>query len=129
VRRARSTKSTFFIPIEDEKAAEIAIQAGDLDFTGTSLSSLATLRDQPPQGLKLLEKPSLAYAWVGMNTENPALSDPRVRKAIQKAIDVEMIIEAAYFGIAQRSTGIIAPGLLGHRDVTPPARDLEGAKA
>ncbi|MDF2765185.1 MAG: peptide transporter substrate-binding protein, partial [Rhodospirillales bacterium] len=79
------------IPIEDEKAAEIAIQAGDLDFTGTSLSSLATLRDQPPQGLKVLEKPSLAYAWLGMNTENPALSDVRVRKAIQKAIDVDMI--------------------------------------
>jgi peptide/nickel transport system substrate-binding protein len=117
------------IPIEDEKAAEIAIQAGDLDFTGTSLSSLATLRDQPPQGLKVLEKPSLAYAWLGMNTENPALSDVRVRKAIQKAIDVDMIIDAAYFGIAQRSTGIIAPGLLGHREITPPARDLEGAKA
>ncbi|MCI0429644.1 MAG: ABC transporter substrate-binding protein, partial [Rhodospirillales bacterium] len=117
------------IPIEDEKAAEIAVQAGDLDYTATSLSSLATLRQQPPKGLKVLEKPSLAYAWVGMNTENAALSDSRVRKAIQKAIDVSMIIEAAYFGIAQRSTGIIAPGLLGHRDTTPPTRDLEGAKA
>jgi peptide/nickel transport system substrate-binding protein len=117
------------IPIEDDKTAEIAIQAGDLDMTRASLSSLATIRTQPPKGLKVLEKPSLAYWWVGMNTENAALSDEKVRKAIQKAIDVDMIIDAAFFGIPKRSTGIIAPGLLGHRDITPPARDLEGAKA
>jgi peptide/nickel transport system substrate-binding protein len=47
-----------------------------------------------------------------MNTENAALSDEKVRKAIQKAIDVDMIIDAAFFGIPKRSTGIIAPGLL-----------------
>jgi peptide/nickel transport system substrate-binding protein len=117
------------IPIEDDKTAEIAIQSGDLDFTGSSLSSLATFREKLPEGLKTLEKPSLAYRWVGMNTENPALGDARVRKAIGKAIDVDMILEAAYFGIAKRSTGIIAPGLLGHRDMTPAARDVAGAKA
>jgi peptide/nickel transport system substrate-binding protein len=64
-----------------------------------------------------------------MNVENPALADIRVRKAIQKAVDVDAVLEAAYFGVAERSTGIIAPGLPGHRDIDPPARDLEGARA
>jgi peptide/nickel transport system substrate-binding protein len=64
-----------------------------------------------------------------MNVDNPALQDSRVRQAIQKAVDVDAVLEAAYFGVAERSTGIIAPGLAGHRDITPPARDLEGARA
>jgi peptide/nickel transport system substrate-binding protein len=67
--------------------------------------------------------------WLGMNVDNPALTDIRVRRAIQKAVDVDAVLKAAYFGVAARSTGIIAPGLPGHRDVEPPARDLEGARA
>jgi peptide/nickel transport system substrate-binding protein len=116
------------LPIEDEKAAELAFEAGELDYTTVGLSSLASYQTRLPAGAKLIEKPSLAYTWLGMNTENPALQDIRVRRAIQKAIDVDMIIEAAYFGTVPRSTGIIAPGLLGHRDIEPPKRDLEGAK-
>jgi peptide/nickel transport system substrate-binding protein len=63
-----------------------------------------------------------------MNVDNPALQDIRVRQAIQKAVDVDAVLEAAYFGVAERSTGIIAPGLPGHRDIAPPKRDLDGAR-
>jgi peptide/nickel transport system substrate-binding protein len=45
------------IPIEDDKTAEIAIQAGDLDMTRTSLSSLATIRTQPPRDLRCWKSP------------------------------------------------------------------------
>src|SRR5262249_33519102 len=51
-----------------------------------------------------------------------------LRRAVQKAVDVEAVLDAAYFGMAERATGIIAPGLLGHRDVKPAPRDLEGAR-
>jgi peptide/nickel transport system substrate-binding protein len=63
-----------------------------------------------------------------MNVENPALADIRVRRAIQKAVDVDAVLEAAYFGVAERATGIVAPGLVGHRDVSAAARDVEGAR-
>src|SRR5690606_3893387 len=76
----------------------------------------------------IIDMPSLAYVWIGMNMENPALTDIRVRKAVQRAIDVEGAIEAAYFGVAERSTGIIADTLIGHRDVEPMKRDVEEAK-
>ena len=71
---------------------------------------------------------AMSYVWLGMNVDNPALADIRVRQAIQKAVDVDAVLEAAYFGVAERSTGIIAPGLVGHRDVAPPKRDVEGAQ-
>ena len=116
-------------PIEDEKTAEIAFEAGELDYTTISLSSLPELTKNPPAGVKIVERPAMSYVWLGMNVENPALADLRVRQAIQKAVDVDAVLEAAYFGVAERSTGIIAPGLPGHRDITPPPRDLEGARA
>ena len=62
--------------------------------------------------------------------DHPLLKDIRVRKAIQRSIDVDAIMEAAYFGVAKPSTGIVAPGLLGHRDanLTPAKPDYEGAR-
>jgi peptide/nickel transport system substrate-binding protein len=115
------------MPIDDEKTSELAFQAGELDYTTLSLSSLPELQTKMPAGANLIEKPSLAYVWLGMNVENPALQDIRIREAIKKAVDVDAVLEAAYFGEAQRATGIIAPGLIGHRNIQPPPRDLEGA--
>ena len=118
------------LPIDDEKSAELGFEAGDLDWTWVSVSSLPNYRSSPPKGSVLLESPSLYYVWLGMNVDHPLLQDIRVRKAIQRSIDVDAIMEAAYFGVAKPSTGIVAPGLLGHRDanLTPSKPDYEGAK-
>lgn len=101
--------------IDDEKAAEIAFEAGELDFTRVSLASLERLRSNPPSNSTVEGFPSLYYVWVGMNLNNPKLSNLKLRQAIQHAIDVPSILEAAYFGVAEASTGIIAPGLIGNR--------------
>ena len=107
-----------FFPIDDEKTAEISFEAGDIDFTRISVSSLEKFQANPPKGSSVVVKPSLYYAWMGINADNPKLKDPRVRKAIQMATDVPSILEAAYFGQAEPATGIIPPGLLGHRSKT-----------
>jgi peptide/nickel transport system substrate-binding protein len=44
------------------------------------------------------------------------------------AVDPEGAIDAAYFGQAERATGIIAPGMPGHRGANLVKRDVEGAK-
>ena len=84
-----------------------------------------------PNGGALLEYPSLYYVWLGMNLEHPKLQNEKLRQAIQHAIDVPSILEAAYFAAAEASTGIIAPGLVGHREqgLVPPAADFEKAAA
>ena len=64
-------------PIEDEKAAEIAFEAGELDYTAVSVSSIPTFEANPPAGAKLVRKPSLAYVWLGMNTEARRSTIPR----------------------------------------------------
>jgi peptide/nickel transport system substrate-binding protein len=116
--------------IDDEKAAEIAYEAGQLDFTRVSLGSVERLKANLPANSTLAEFPSLFYVWVGMNLDNPKLKNIKLRQAIQAAIDVPSIMAASYFGAAEPSTGIIAPGLSGHRDqsLTGIEANLEKAK-
>ncbi|MGX9181914.1 ABC transporter substrate-binding protein [Mesorhizobium sp. BHbdii] len=118
------------IPINDDKTAERAYQAGGIDFTRISLDSLATFKSNPPADSKVEEHPSLYYAWIGMNIDHPKLQDINVRKAIQWAINVPQILDAAYAGQAEVATGTIPPGIVGHRDkaLVPPEGDLTKAK-
>ena len=117
-------------PIDDEKTAEIALEAGDIDFTRASITSLKKYQDSPPPGVSVMRFPSLYWVWMGINQEHPKLKDIRIRKAVQLAMDVNMVVEAAYFGLADVATGNIPPGLLGHREksLLPMRADIEGAK-
>ncbi len=117
------------LPIEDPATAERGLEAGDLDDTWTSVSSLPRLKENPPEGSVVLEKPSLAYVWLGMNKDNEALKDPRIRRAIQHAIDRDIVVDAASFGAASVGHGIIAPGLPGSRDSVTYDDDPDKARA
>ncbi len=117
-------------PIDDEKVAEIAFDAGEVDFTRIGLDAVTRYRDNPSAGVVLDEYPSLFYVWVGINLDNPQLQNKKLRQAIQYAIDIPSILDAAYYGAAEPSTGIIAPGLIGHRpaSIVPPAANIEKAR-
>ena len=117
------------IPIDDEATAQLAFEAGDIHYTRVPMSSVASLKDSPPANSVLEEYPSLYYVWVGMNVENELLSNQNLRKAIQHAIDVPSIMQASYFGAAVPSTGIIAPGLIGHRSESLVAPEANIARA
>jgi peptide/nickel transport system substrate-binding protein len=51
-----------------------------------------------------------------MNQEAKPFDNPDVRRAVQHAINVPEVLDAAYFGAAEAATGVIAPGLPGHRE-------------
>ena len=116
------------IPITDENARITAMRAGEIDWARVSPGAIPPLQANMPEGTALDVRDTLAVFWLGMSQKNPALEDPSVRKAISLAVDVDAIIEAVYAGHARRPTAFAAPGLLGHLDVEPPARDLEAAR-
>ena len=117
-------------PIDDEKTAEIAFEAGDVDFTRVSIPSLQKYEKTPPQNGKIEKFPSLYWVWMGMNQDNEMLKDIRIRKAVQLSMDRKAIVEAAYFGFAEVANGNIPPGLLGHREKSslPDKPDYDQAK-
>lgn len=117
------------IPIGDPKSAEKAFLAGDIDFTHVSESSVPGFKENTPDGATLTVRPSLDYFWLGINKNHPKYQDVRIRKAIGKAIDIDAILDGAFFGAAQGASSMIAPGMPGYIEGGNPKRDLEGAKA
>ena len=102
--------------ITDEKTAEIGYEAGEVDATGISVTSMPTFKSDPVPNTVLVSKPALTYWWVGMMVEHPHFKDIRVRRAVQHAIDVDEVIEGALGGLVERATGIICPGVIGYRE-------------
>jgi peptide/nickel transport system substrate-binding protein len=116
------------IPIEDLKAGELAYEAAELDATEIAITSYNRYKEKLPEKSKLTVLPGPHFQWIGMNTENPKLKDIRVRKAIQRAIDVDSILQAAYGGVAPKAYGIVTPGVIGHRDAAGYSYSPEEAK-
>jgi peptide/nickel transport system substrate-binding protein len=115
------------IPIEDDKAAEVALEAGDLDWARISIPSIERFESNPD--LEVWKKPSLRYRWIAMNIQHPKLQDINVRKAIWYAIDVPSILAATYMGQVEQECALIPPGLVGYwADAPCPVRDVEKAK-
>ena len=117
------------IPIEDPNAAELAYEANELDLTDIAVISYKRYRDKLPEKSKLTVLPGPHYQWMGINTENPKLTDVRVRKAIQRAIDVDSILQAAYGGVAPKAHGVVTPGCVGYREKSGYSYNPEEAKA
>jgi peptide/nickel transport system substrate-binding protein len=115
----------------DDKASEMAFEAGQLDCAKISVESIDPFRKNPPPNSSVEIHPSGRNYWLGINQVNPSLRDIRVRQAIQYAVDVEAVVEAAWFGLAQPSTGPVPRGMVGHRDhaLIPPAGDPDKARA
>lgn len=115
------------LPMSDDKAAEVALQAGELDFSIISLAS--TDKFQNDSNFKVSVIPSTAYSWIGMNVENPKLKDINVREAIRYGIDVPSILAAAYNGKAPQARALIPEGTLGYwADAPLYTRDVAKAK-
>jgi peptide/nickel transport system substrate-binding protein len=119
-----------FIIVRDDKSAEIAYEAGELDITQISPDTAVRYREAMPPESSMVEIPGLRWTWLGMNTEHPKLADIRVRQAIQNVVDVDSILQAAWSGATRRAYGIVPYGLIGYRTETAfPKPDLHKARA
>ncbi|MGE0117885.1 MAG: ABC transporter substrate-binding protein [Dongiaceae bacterium] len=117
------------INIEDDKAAELAFEAGEVDVCHITPPTAARYKQSPPPGSKLMQLPGPYVTWMGMNSEHEKLKDIRVRKAIQRAIDVDSIIAAAYEGASPKAYGIVPLGLLGYRSASKYSYNPDEARA
>jgi peptide/nickel transport system substrate-binding protein/oligopeptide transport system substrate-binding protein len=111
------------IPETMTRVAEFEV--GNLDVLEIPPAELELWRSA---GARLLRKPELRIVYIGLNNEKPPFDDPRVRRALNMAIDVEAVIGHILFGAAEKATGIVPAGLRGSPLPEPLYRyDPEGA--
>ncbi len=103
--------------ISDPRTTDLAIRSGEIDFAILPPQAAEPLRSVA--GLTIEEQPSIAYVWMGMNTEKEGLKDLRVRQAIRLALDVDQMLAAGYNGKAPRLNTLLPPQILGHWKEAP----------
>ncbi len=96
--------------IRDDNARLLALVGGSADLTQNTVPQtlLAALAKSPR--VKLTSGPSNSLTYLGMNLDDPALRDVRVRRALAHAIDRERIVRTKLAGRAVLATGMLAPG-------------------
>ena len=83
------------IPIDEDAAADIALETGELDFGEIALASVERFEEN--DDFTVGKYVTFDYSWID-EPEDPALQDVNVRQALRYAIDVPSIIDAAFEG-------------------------------
>jgi peptide/nickel transport system substrate-binding protein len=95
-----------------------AARTGEVDVSaGVPPEQAATLEQS---GLRVASRPGVQTLYVRLNARRPPLDDPRVRRAIAHAVDVDQLIRTAYAGRARRVTGPYPSEVLGYDAEAPP---------
>lgn len=84
-----------FVPLDERLDAALAEPRLDV-MSGVTLDYLRT--HSLPKGWEVVEIPTLGTTMLGINVTRPYLADPRVREAIELAIDPEAITLKAFPG-------------------------------
>lgn len=115
-------------PITEFRTALLAFEAGEIAFC--EIDPTAKPEVEKIKGAVMLQKDSIDYTWIGLNTAKAPLDNIKLRQAIRLGVDMDMIIQGAYAGTVGRAKTLLAPGLLGHWDAAPVyARDVAQATA
>jgi peptide/nickel transport system substrate-binding protein len=92
-----------------ERATQsIAFRAGDVQLIH-DLSPDAFVALEGQGGVELVRYPSDRTSYLAFNLGHPRLGDVRVRRAIAHAVDVELLVEAVFRGLALPPGGPLAP--------------------
>lgn len=85
--------------ISDPNARVAALQAGDVDYIGAAIPPEQVRVLQANPALKVASGTATAEITVAMNNARAPFDDLRVRQAISHAIDKDVIVQAAFFGL------------------------------
>ncbi|WP_207774683.1 peptide ABC transporter substrate-binding protein [Sphingosinicella sp. YJ22] len=99
-----------FFPIENVRTEETAFLAGRLHLTSTvSPDRIPTFQRENAEQLKI--DPYLGLYFFRINVTREPFNDPRVREALNLAIDRRMLVERVTQGGQAPASGIVPPGL------------------
>ncbi len=117
-----------FLVIPDDSSRTIALETGKLDMMYAVPPSDVARLDESPE-TKVVSGPGLRLIYMGMNTTRKPLDDPKVRLAVQYAINKEAYGQVVYQGKSAVPFGPLVPASsFTPRDAAPYPYDPAKAK-
>ncbi|MGW4380628.1 ABC transporter substrate-binding protein [Kitasatospora sp. NPDC004531] len=123
--RAHADKVVYRV-LPDSDSRYQSLRSGDADVAW--VETPAQLKQAPGDGLRTATGPS-STSTILFNTKAAPFDDPRVRRAVQYAIDREAVEKIAYLGQGRVSDGPIGSASAYRAASTYPARDVARARA
>ena len=127
--KAKTENITFRI-IPEAAQRTIALENGEVDLVyDFAVNDISIVESN--ENLQLYQNESVTTWYLALNTQDPVLSDVRVRQAIAKAINVQEIIDSVLYGAGSPANSLIPPSVIGYPGDDMPyyEQDIEGAKA
>ena len=117
-----------FIP--DPNTSFLFLKQKKLDLAGlTPLQIDRQIDNDFKDSFTIIEKPSFAYSYVGLNLKNKKFKDIRIRKALSLAINRQEMVDILFFGHGKVSNGPFLPGGFAYNeDVKPTIQNIPEAK-
>lgn len=117
-----------FVITKDSAVRSQKVQAGECHVSAYANPSEVDSAKKSGKA-SVLEEAGFNVGYLGYNTEKPELSDVRVRRALDMAINKDAIIDAVYQGAGIKATNPMPPTQWGYNDELKDApMDAEKAK-
>jgi peptide/nickel transport system substrate-binding protein len=116
-------------PLPNEHSRAAGLRSGELDIV-PSLPPLAVQQLRGDSGVTVVTVPSIRTIYMGFNVKNPVLADLRLRRAVDMAIDRELIVTRLLRGLGKAEGQLVAPVTFGYDPaIRPTAYSPDQARA
>lgn len=116
------------VNVPDANGRATIVQSGQAQISlGIAPASVRSIESN--KSLRLISAPSVRIVYIGLNCNNPILSDPRVRQAMNYAVDSEAIRKSVLLGQAESLKSIMPPQVPGYKEQQPYDFDPDKAKS
>jgi peptide/nickel transport system substrate-binding protein len=112
--------------LPDAQSRLVALQTGEIDFTGISPQYVAEVVDNP--NIQILTKVVDMQYHLRLNVGKPALSDKRTRQALFYALDRSAILQALKLGYGQIADSPFNPIVTAYEPIPTYSYDPDKAK-
>src|SRR5262245_45798733 len=106
--------------IAEPSTAVAEYESGNVDILQIPATQAADWLEDESRKPMLMSTPALELVYIGINTTRGPLVDPRVRQAINYAVDTDRIIERLVSGRGTHAAGVIPPALGGYDSTRKP---------
>lgn len=115
-------------PVVDNNTRAAMLQTGEAQFAFPIPYEQAPLLAKNSK-LELVASPSIMQRYISMNVTQKPFDNPKVREAINYAINRRALVKVAFAGYATPATGVVPPSIAYAQTYTAAIRSGESAPA